>query len=289
MNFILNKKNDLLNWVIGFAEGDGSFGVSSSPETGTQHVFVITQKDPKVLYKVKKYMGFGRVERHGDYFRYIVGDIIGTSKIIELFNGRLCLEKTHKRFTVYVDYFNKRICLKKYERLKLLPITVKERRSLIDFETYWFSGFIDAEGCFSTVITEKTRRLRFIVDQKDEMDVLQQIRVFIGMGSIYTRKTTNYRYQYSQVISDIEDKLVQYLKNFPLQSQKSVDYIRWKKLRYRFLDGECRKGRSLKRLQRLNESLKKRKVIQNDVECKERMIESKSNLSNLKSNEPLNV
>ena len=76
-------------------------------------------------------------------------------------------------------------------------------------------------------------------------------------GSIYEKSFLNYRYQYELIRSDNEEKLVRYLNQFPLQSQKSIDYIRWKKLRYRFLDGEHRDGRSLKRLQRLVSSLQK--------------------------------
>jgi hypothetical protein len=133
---------------------------------------------------------------------------------------------------------------------------VLEKKPII-FNTGWFSGIIDAEGCFCTVLTDKTQSLRFIINTRVEFMFLKEIQFFMKGGSIFEIKTSNYRYQYELIRSDNEEKLVRYLNQFPLQSQKSIDYIRWKKLRYRFLDGEHRDGRALKRLQRLVSSLQK--------------------------------
>lgn len=256
-----NNQNNL-DWVIGFTEGSFGFGVYEA-NPGIRQEFVITQKDPKVLYKVKKYLGFGKVEPHGEYYRYIVRDIRGTHKIIEIMNGNLCLEKVHQRFFIYVQAFNKRIQLKKEKKsLNYTSIQVLERKPVV-FNTGWFSGIIDAEGCFCTVLTPKNQwGLRFIVDQKDEFLFLKAIQFFMEGGSIYFKSLNKgHRYQYPRIRLDHEDKLVRYLDQFPLQSQKSIDYIRWKKLRYRFLDGEHRDGRSLKRLQRLVHSLTKPELI----------------------------
>lgn len=251
------KQASTIDWVIGFAEGDGSFGVYKS-NPGVRQEFVITQKDPKVLYKVKQFLGFGRVESHGAYYRYIVGDIEGTKKIIDIFNGNLCLNKTHARFTRYVEAFNFRSSLKKYQSLDYQPIHVKEKKQ-VHFDSAWFSGLIDAEGCFSTVITAKKKTLRFIIDQKDEKELMERIKIALEGGTFYARKTTNFRFQYSHVRPDEQDPLVQYLEKYPLQSEKSIDYARWKTLRYHFLNGEHRESQSLERLQRLLESLSREK------------------------------
>lgn len=246
-----NNQNNL-DWVIGFAEGSFGFGVYEA-NPGIRQEFVITQKDPKVLYKVKKYLGFGKVEPHGEYYRYIVRDIRGTHKIIEIMNGNLCLEKVHQRFFIYVQAFNNLRLQKEKKSLNYTSIQVLERKPVV-FNTGWFSGIIDAEGC-RFECDPKTQSLRFIVDQKDEFMFLKAIQFFMEGGSIYENFLKGHRYQYPRIRLDHEDKLVRYLDQFPLQSQKSIDYIRWKKLRYRFLDGEHRDGRSLKRLQRLVHSL----------------------------------
>lgn len=252
-----NKKNSQIDWVIGFAEGDDSFSVYEANPRVRQE-FVITQKDPKVLYKIKRFLGFGRVEPNGAYYRYIVRDIKGTHKIIDIFNGNLCLNKTHARFTRYVEAFNHRISFTKYESLGFKSIQVQEKKQ-VHFNCAWFSGFIDAEGSFSTVITTQTKQLRFIIDQKDEKELMERIQIFLKGGTYNIRKTTNYRFLYCHVRPDKEEQLVQYLEKYPLQSEKSIDYTRWKKLRYRFLDGKHRDGRALERLQRLLKSLSKGK------------------------------
>lgn len=69
------KPNDylFLEWFIGFSEGDGSFTISNK-----RCYFSINQKDIKILYKIKKNLGFGQVfkytQNNKTYGRYIVQD-----------------------------------------------------------------------------------------------------------------------------------------------------------------------------------------------------------------------
>ena len=51
---IPNVDKSFLEWFIGFTEGDGSFDQSKL-------AFIINQKDPKLLFKIKKKLGFGSV------------------------------------------------------------------------------------------------------------------------------------------------------------------------------------------------------------------------------------
>ena len=95
------KKIDhsFLEWFIGFVEGDGSFIVSEKTEKSPLRLFfILTQKDIQVLHMIRTTLGFGRVSKHGDYFRYIVADQSSLKRLIHLFNGNLVLEKTQNRF-----------------------------------------------------------------------------------------------------------------------------------------------------------------------------------------------
>ena len=51
---------NLLIWFIGFSEGDGSW---QSDLKNKRNFFIINQKDPKILYKVKKILGFGKIKK----------------------------------------------------------------------------------------------------------------------------------------------------------------------------------------------------------------------------------
>nr|ANB66320.1 putative LAGLIDADG homing endonuclease [Uvulifera verrucariae] len=48
-----------LEWFVGFSEGDGTFSYREEPQL--RFLFEIGQKDPKILYKIRNILGFGRV------------------------------------------------------------------------------------------------------------------------------------------------------------------------------------------------------------------------------------
>ena len=90
------KSEDLVKdliWFIGFAEGDGSWIVSTSGKKSTKKrsYFLINQKDPKVLFKIRRILGFGLVKNYNSsgslgnkgYHRFIVADKNGTEKLSE--------------------------------------------------------------------------------------------------------------------------------------------------------------------------------------------------------------
>lgn len=69
--------------------------------------FVITQKDPQVLFKIKKTLGFGKVYLHGDnYHRFVVSCKQNLLYLINIFSGRLTLKKTNERFLTWIESFN---------------------------------------------------------------------------------------------------------------------------------------------------------------------------------------
>ena len=75
-----------LEWLVGFAEGDGSFIVNSRGNS----IFVITQStgDVQVLEYIKRNLGFGRIIKQGpNTSRFIAEDIASVTLIVALFNG----------------------------------------------------------------------------------------------------------------------------------------------------------------------------------------------------------
>jgi hypothetical protein len=86
-----------IEWFVGFSEGDGCFGVNY---VNNRVSFVITQKNPQVLFYIKKTLGFGLIHKSEDnYYRYTVSKKVNLIHLIKLFSGRLVLEKTNSRFT----------------------------------------------------------------------------------------------------------------------------------------------------------------------------------------------
>ncbi len=91
---------------MGFSEGDGGFNVTDRVN------FTITQLtwDVGILEQIKKILGIGAVmkkgaRKGGKSHQFIVDDEQGLLKIIELFNGRIQMNR--KEFEEFVAKFNK--------------------------------------------------------------------------------------------------------------------------------------------------------------------------------------
>jgi len=103
---------DFIEWFIGFSEGDGSSILSSyKNRDGTlalnsRHFFVISQKEPQVLYRIRTTLGFGSVREAEDkaqgttHYRYVVSDLENVERSIYIFNGNFVLKKTQERFKI---------------------------------------------------------------------------------------------------------------------------------------------------------------------------------------------
>lgn len=219
-----------LSWFVGFTEGDGSFIVSHQ-----RLFFIINQKDEKVLYYIRTNLGFGKVSTYGNYSRYIVADRKGCDRLIELFNGNLLLHKTKERFKTW-------LCEKNKQGIDQEKKDFRDRDQLHSFENDgWLSGFIDAKGCFNAQKIPNNRdtlsfkiRLRFILDQKNEYPLSFSIQYLFGTGHIGIRKKNKIQSgemnRLTCTDTQSHQKLIKYLKKYPLRTPKKTRKVRWKTL-----------------------------------------------------------
>ena len=73
--------------------------------------FEITQKDPKIIYKIRTLLGFGKVEsitkKNGQvYFRYFTSKREHILRLTSLFNGNLILNKRQRQFEKVIASIN---------------------------------------------------------------------------------------------------------------------------------------------------------------------------------------
>lgn len=240
---------EFLAWFLGFSEGDGSFIGS-----GDRLFFTITQKDKATLLRLRTQLGFGSVcndYQFPEIHRLTVTHRDQIKILITLFNGNLLLKKTNQRFAHWLDHYNQltgeNIQLKSrwqnlsswsgdfsQSRERCHPeILANLQKNSVIWNTAWFSGFLEAEGCFSAMIRRQGYSLRFILDQTDELELFTHIRLILtDVGSIWIRKVTNdkchYRYEVSSL--DVLNLLVDYSNRNPLRTKKNVTFVRWKKL-----------------------------------------------------------
>lgn len=254
-----NLDEHFLEWFIGFAEGDGTFYIKRPRKKNPKPrlIFEVGQKDPKVLYLIKKELGFGHVNsfiRKGvKYFVYRVSSRENIQRIIQLFNGNLVLTKRKIQFHNW---------LKRALRLKLLPLGFKVKTFSQSFciskKTAWLSGFIDAEGCFHATVTTSSPgcknpraiRQKLAITQKhvyDETSILQSIgKLFNAVGKvqfIYNKRISAYPTSYKTPYRRIEMAslgshllAIEYLTKFPLKTMKHISFLRWK----RVVEARCR-------------------------------------------------
>lgn len=232
----LNEKSQF-EWFVGFAEGDGSWQVDATGRS----IFIINQQDPQILYNIKKLVGFGQVNgpyhnKNGStYYRYRVGNLEGTKKLIDICNGNFVLNKTEKRFGNYLKAYNA-----KYSTQEIPLIKEKHIPTLND---HWLSGFIDAEGSFNGTTRRLSKEgepvgvlIRFTLVQQDEHKTMHYLaKLFEAPFSDYKSNNTTRLY-----INSIKsrNKIIKYLNAHPLHSNKNVPFSRFKKLHVRLTDGK---------------------------------------------------
>lgn len=269
-----------LEWFIGFSEGDGCFYIKKeklvpSPHSGDVHIrrakiktrliFEIGQKDPKILYTIKKTLGFGSVNswknKKGDiYWVYRVNSKENIKRLICLFDGNLILIKRKKQFQKWLKEARKLKCLPKNFQIKNLSTFVE-----ISKEHAWLSGFIDADGGFYANMTtasvrskvSKALKQKFFITQKNEKRNLQLILTLFESKSkiqkFSVNKKTYFRIELSSLFS--HESIVNYLTEFPLKTLRRISFGRWKRLVYARVNREHLCEQNISKLEKLCKNL----------------------------------
>ena len=236
--------SSFLDWLTGFTEGDGSFVVNYTTHRAS---FIITQKDPTVLYYIKNTLGFGVVYLCKDtYYRYIVSDKENLKILIDIFSGRLILKKTNQRFQQWITTYYK--CEKP---IGGLPGNISNTSA-------WLSGFIDAEGCFDAPQRSGrlTTRMRFSIKQAYEREIMEKLTDLWDknrkIGSIQNRKHVTI-YVMDSIVA--LNHLINYLNVYPLKSNKNIAYKKWLRV-YRIIEDGSR-GKDLFTIRLLAQNINK--------------------------------
>lgn len=220
-NFKVLKAVDptFLTWFIGFSEGDGAILCYRN-----KPLFVLTQKERKVLIRIKDTLGFGLVKDYKGYSRYYVTNLNDLKTLTILFNGNLLLNHRKTQLKHWCNVFNIPVC-------NSIPH--------ISLSDSWLSGFTDAEGCFTFALenrkdADKLRvRLRFLLDQKNEENSLKLIKSLFSGGFVSLRSPVSknvFRYTIN-TFKDI-DKVITYFTTFPLKTKKINSFNLWTEVYY---------------------------------------------------------
>ena len=260
------------DYITGFVDGEGCFSLSLSKDdrrlNGWQvkPIFSISlhKKDILLLEAIQRTFKVGKIYKHGiDSIQYRVSSLKNLQIITDHFDSYPLI--TQKR----ADYllFKQAIALIKNKEhlsieglLKLVGIKATLNWGLSDkfkeiFPTVkaavrpsviynssdvkvkslnWIRGFIEGEGCFQVITQNRNVGLRFSLTQhiKDE-ELLKDIAIYLNIGRYYKSPTRNEGQYLITIFSDINNKLIPFLKEYPLLGVKQeyfLDFLKIAKL-----------------------------------------------------------
>ncbi len=249
------------DWIVGFFEGDGCLNIFYDEKKNPVLSFLIRQADPKMLFKIKKHLGFGSVYSDSKgYWTLRIRNQKGLLKVITLLNGRLFLKKRISSFQKWVEVYNL-----KYGT-SFVPSQIPAKFS---WESAWFCGFADAEGSFNIQLLSRKDnnrdrlRLRFYLDQRNDVESMQILHTWLG-GNLH-KKAGKQGDHYRLMIDRINRVpiLIYYFCKFPpLTTPLFVRFIRYIRVfRWYKLKEWKRRKENILHLITLNKRLKKKRRV----------------------------
>jgi hypothetical protein len=253
-----------LQWLIGFAEGEGSFTIAKRGDLS----FVITQYtyDVSVLNYIKSNLGFGKVivqSTKSKTHRYVVQDIKGLMLISYIFNGNMVFPTRTARFHTFLSALNEKLLTKHFTLIYPIYKTV-----IPTLNDAWLSGISDGEASFtcSILLARKTYRLRYILTQKHNFNkpVLDGIaKLFDSMGCLAAVVPHSVENVWEIRINGVKNcKLIySYFDLFRLKTKKYKSYLKWKEITLKLENGDHLDKNKIIALHSMSKEIHNRDII----------------------------
>lgn len=262
---IPNPNIDFLEWLIGFFEAEGYF---CNWFDGKQQRFQIeiNQKDPQLMYKIKKNLGFGNVTQFSKnkefYWRYSTSSFINIKRLIFLFNGNFITAHKASMLYNFIEHFN---------RVYNTFIIILKCNIQPSLKSYWLSGFLEGDGGFWATQPENLNLnkkklntglvIKFYITQKNELILLNKIKnLFKIPNKIYKTHNGNTLQKYNRLETcNLESlkSIKTYLQSYPFLGKRQILIKRWIRLIDYKLNDYPFTSKSNKKLKRLVLSTKK--------------------------------
>lgn len=210
--------NQFGHYLAGLIDGDGHF---SSKQ---QLIIVFSSSELSLAYYIKERLGYGNVRRVKDKNAYllIISNKDGLIKILNLINSKL---RTLNKYNQVINNILNHSLYNKENIVFKLNLNN-------NFNNHWIAGFSDADASFQIKVVNKINRskpeirLNFQIDQKNN-DILLLIKEFFG-GNIGYRKNQD-TYYYGSTSFGSARKVINYFDEYHLQSNKYINYLKWRK------------------------------------------------------------
>jgi len=245
IKYKLKKNNSEIEYIkmfwVGLMDGDGSIQVNHWRKSSLQYRLVIKlsniTSNYKMLVKIAKFIG-GNVR------------ITGKNKdVIWVINDKEDIKNILNIFDIYPLLTSKKICQLKFLKECLLRESIDwylsnrnnkyndqmfiinsdmfglEKNNLVlpNYFYSWFSGFIEAEGCFSI---RKSNNHSFSIGQNDDIYLMNVIRKYINTTNIIRNPYRNF-YSIEIYKKETLKFIINHIKNYPLLGEKAESFNKW--------------------------------------------------------------
>jgi hypothetical protein len=257
-------------FVTGFTDGEGSFLINIRPKSNrkigysVELVFRINlhSRDRVLLEKIKDFFGVGRLTAESkNYAQYWAGALEDILVIVNHFDSyplitqkwsdyqlfKQAVELVTKKEHLTMEGLKKLVSIKAVlnkglpEDLRvafpdIIPYTRPQNHNIIIPDPFWISGFVDAEGCFNVRFTKTSKsdsvNLRFLVTQHiRDAKLLNSLLDYFKCGRYNVRLSTSLHGDYVVTkFDDIKCKIVPFFDKYPLQGEKHLDFLDFKKI-----------------------------------------------------------
>jgi len=243
------------NWLVGIADGDGTFRFGTTKKNVWSFSFQINQSsaNAQLLYFIKSALGVGQVtideKNERAIYRLRKKDLI-ISQVLPIFDTHPLLTKNkHFKYSLFRQAILTSIdpSLSAQEKTQqisnldlqylnvpkdyLSPVWSKVGPNLPEFKAEitqiihksWLVGFTEAEGSFYIVRKSKTQLVHaFEITQKDETVLMRGIALVLGLKVIDKRT-------HSTIITTKQER-IQFISDFffkTMKGTKSLEYRIW--------------------------------------------------------------
>ena len=240
-----------LMWFIGFFEGDGTIAqwhnrTTPKTEPVNRFAFSIEQKNnTRVLETLRSTLGFGKVTKHNRGATYRVGKKEDLLRILIILHGNLTLPYRRQTLDIILDNMLR-------AGWDLPPSLYRRELPLISpsLESSWIAGFFDADGGFysndaflngmrsrnfqgTDRLSDNSIRLRiqlkfYVTQRKENAETLKQMGELFNPGGwkIYPITSGHSSVEYARLElnrGSAHDRLILYLKTYPLKGLRRID------------------------------------------------------------------
>ena len=235
-----NYNEYIKKFWVGLMDGDGSIQVNHWRTQSLQYRLVIKLKNTKYNYNMlieiaKVIGGTVRINSINNSVIWVVDNRDIIKEIIKIFDKyppltsrkicqleffKNCLQKNSIEW-----YFNNRNS-KYLNQLTIIRSDIfgLEKGNLPNYFKGWFSGFVEAEGCFSI---RKTNNHSFSIGQNDDIYLLNVIKEYLNATNIVRNPYANF-YSLEIYKKETLNTIFDHFHNFPLLGEKLNSFNEFK-------------------------------------------------------------